>query len=299
MTPAERGFLLLCCNLGDPEEKPLTLAQLRTLRRRMQEAPPFRNPERDLEARDLMLLGLSMTEAEHIAHLLSRTALLDTYLQLGREQGVTPLTCRSADYPPAWRQRLGNEAPAVLFAKGDLMLLGRPCIALVGSREIGPANESFARHVGKLAAQEGWVLVSGNARGTDRIGQDACLEAGGQVISILADSLLEHTPLEGQLLLAPDSFHTPFSAPRALYRNVLIHALPEKVFVAQSQQGHGGTWGGTVENLRRGLSPVFVYGDGSAGAIALAELGAQPVEDGFPSISELLPDQISLFAGEG
>ena len=35
MRPAERGFLLLSSHLGDPERKPLTLSQLRTLTERM------------------------------------------------------------------------------------------------------------------------------------------------------------------------------------------------------------------------------------------------------------------------
>ena len=29
MTGAERGFLLLCCHLGDPQRRPLTVAQFR------------------------------------------------------------------------------------------------------------------------------------------------------------------------------------------------------------------------------------------------------------------------------
>jgi hypothetical protein len=48
--------------------------------------------------------------------------------------------------------------------------------------------------------------------------------------------------------------------------------------VAQSAYQTGGTWDGTVKNLRFGWSPVFVYGDGSKAQQQLCEMGAQAVE---------------------
>ena len=56
MTPREQGFLLLTSLLGDPARKPLTVAQFRTLTKRVQGmAAP--EEKRMLRPEDLMALG--------------------------------------------------------------------------------------------------------------------------------------------------------------------------------------------------------------------------------------------------
>ena len=55
--------------------------------------------------------------------------------------------------------------------------------------------------------------------------------------------------------------------------------MGEKTLVAQTGFGSGGTWNGTLENLRHGWSPVFVHADGSEGASALIARGAEPVRE--------------------
>ena len=56
MTGPERGWLLLCADLGDGR-KPMTLPQIRVLRARMQAEPPPADPDRQLNAGDLRRLG--------------------------------------------------------------------------------------------------------------------------------------------------------------------------------------------------------------------------------------------------
>ena len=102
-------------------------------------------------------------------------------------------------------------------------------------------------------ARQGYTLVSGGARGTDREGQEACLAAGGRVIAVLA-APQGAPPVPNLLLCWEDSFDLPFSPARALSRNRIIHILGEKTLVAQTSPGFGGTWNGTEENLRRGWS---------------------------------------------
>ena len=276
MTAAERGFLLLCAELGDGL-KPLTPAQLRTLRVRVLargEGEPA--PERELTQADLTALGYDPSFAARIRALLEREAALNRYLALGAELGIRPVTRVSPAYPPRLRL-LGADAPAVLFCRGDAALLGRPAVALVGSREVTASGRAFARRVGELAAREGFVLVSGNARGADQCAQEACLGAGGAVIAVLPDSLTEHAPESDRILyLCRDGWHLPMAPYRALARNRLIHALGEKTLAAQSRLT-GGTWSGSEENLRRGWSPLFVNESGGPGCAQLITLGATPV----------------------
>ena len=62
MTPREQGFLLLTSRLGDPERKPLTVAQFRTLTKRVQ-AMAAPEESRMLRPGDLMALGYSEEDA--------------------------------------------------------------------------------------------------------------------------------------------------------------------------------------------------------------------------------------------
>lgn len=295
MRGPERGFLLLSCHLGNPDRRVLTTPQLRTLGQRMQERP-IPTEDRDLEDTDLIALGYSRDMALRILSLLDEEDLLDRYLAKAWQSDCLPLCRVSPLYPHVLKARLGLDAPGCLWAKGDLSILNSPKISLVGSRDLSPVNEEFAREVGHQAALQGYTLVSGNARGADRTAQEACLKAGGTVISIVADSLAQKSLKDRVLYLSEEDFDAEFSSQRALSRNRCIHALGEKTFVAQSACQQGGTWDGTVKNLRFGYSPVFVFDDHSPAAIQLAQMGAilTSLTD-LQDFSALMPEQTQLF----
>jgi len=277
LNPREQGFLLLTSHLGDPERKPLTMAQLRILaqRVRMMEKPDI---DRELEAGDLLHLGYSRAMAERIVHLLSQGDLLDHYIKRGQKLGCTPITRVSENYPRLLRQRLGLDSPGCLWGKGDASLLNTPAIALVGSRDLQEPNRRFAEAVGIRAAKQGLTLISGNARGADKAAQNACLRSGGRVISIVADELAKHPIQERILYVSEDGFDEVFSAQRAISRNRCIHALGRMAFVAQVTLQKGGTWDGTVKNLRRGISNVACFRDGSEASRQLEQMGAYLID---------------------
>ena len=295
MRGAERGFLLLTGALGEPERKPMTVAQLRILATRVRESQTVER-DRDITAKDLTTLGYPEETAQHILRLLSQTILLDRYLQRGEAAGCVPITRVSDRYPDVLRQRLGLESPGCIWAKGDVSLMNMPKVSLVGSRDILSANRAFAWEVGARAAKQGYALVSGNARGADRIAQSACLENGGVVISVVADRLEDKQEQGNILYLSECDFDQPFTAQRAISRNRLIHALPEKTFVAQCALEIGGTWDGTVKNLRHGWSPVFCMMDGSKASAELQQMGAVGITSkDLVDIKQLHSDNISFF----
>ena len=284
MRPAEQGFLLLTSLLGNPERHPLTQSQLGVLTQRAA-LLPRQEVDRDLALEDLLAIGYGREMAFRILALLSEEALLRHYLVKGARHGCVPLTRITEGYPRRLRQRLGEDSPGCLWAKGDLSILQLPRIALVGSREIRDPNAAFAREVGRQAALQGYALVSGNARGADRIAQEACLAHGGKVISVVADRLWEKKEMPGILYLSEEDYDEDFSPLRALRRNRVIHALGEATFVAQSDLGKGGTWSGTERNLKAGWSSVFCFADGSPATKELVQLGAEAV--GIQALTEL------------
>ena len=273
MNPREKGFLLLTSHLGDPNRKVLSAAQLRLLARRMSTmAQP--TEDRDLSVSDLLRLGYGREMAERILHLLSQEDLLEYYLNRGQKLGCSPVTRVSEGYPLILRHRLGLDSPGCLWVKGDTSILNTPAIALVGSRDLREENCRFAEAVGIHAAHQGLTLVSGNARGADKTAQNACLQSGGRVISIVADDLAKHPLQERILYVSEDGFDEAFSSQRAISRNRCIHALGRMTFVAQASLEKGGTWDGTVKNLKHGWSSLACFRDGSEASRRLEDMGA-------------------------
>jgi predicted Rossmann fold nucleotide-binding protein DprA/Smf involved in DNA uptake len=294
MNNKERGFLLLTGHLGNPDRKPLTVAQFRILAER---ASQMEKPlvSRELQEKDLMALGYNRPAANRILSLLSEEELLERYLFKGHRQGCVPVTRISGVYPASVRTRLDLDAPGCLWAKGDLSLLENQTVSLVGSRQLLDSNRVFAEIAGREVACQGYTLVSGNAQGADRTAQNACLEAGGKVICVVADALEEHSTVENILYLSEDAFDESFSAQRALSRNRVIHTLGYITLVAQCDLEKGGTWDGTVRNLQKNWSPVFCFDDGSSAAVELAQRGATLIDiSRLSNLAELKPDSQSF-----
>ena len=274
MTGPEQGFLLLTSTLGDPNRKPLTVPQFRELAKRIP-LSDWKAESRDLEVSDLLQLGYERTMAESIVSLLAGINLLREYLHRAERFDCFPVTRFSPAYPLAVRKRLGLDSPGVLWAKGDVTLLNRPAVAIIGSRNLACENQKFAEEAGVQIAKQGYVLASGNARGADKTAQEACLEAGGQVISVVADSLQRQPLRRNVLYLSLDDFDKEFSVQRALRRNHVIHAMASLTIAAQCTLGKGGTWDGILANLKHGWNPVCLFDDGSNGAAELQNRGVR------------------------
>ena len=272
----------------------LSLAQARELSRRARAAGiGEEDPFRDVTVKDVRRLGYSEYEAGHIVSLLGRERQLDGDLLAAEKADVAVITRLDARFPQRLREQLGARCPAALFCRGDLRLLQRPCISVVGSRHLAQPGAQFAAQAGCLAAKEGFTLCSGDAMGADRTAQEACLRDGGSVLIFPATELVYCPARENVLYAAEGGFELGFSAQRALGRNRFIHAMGEKTLVAQTGFGKGGTWSGSLDNLQHEYSPLFVFDDGSEGARALCARGATPVQ-ALTSLQALTPAQLSF-----
>ena len=201
--------------------------------------------------------------------------------------------------PPHLREALKHQAPAVLFGAGNIQLLQRAGLAVVGSRNIDEAGAAFAREVGVKAVAAGLPVVSGGARGTDRIAMQAALEAGGIAFGALADSLertarqadVREFVSDGKLvLLTPYAPDAGFSVGAAMGRNKLIYGLAKFAVVVSSDHQSGGTWAGAIEALKAGWCPVFArHGEGvPKGNQELLKLGAAALAASeLPGITDL------------
>ncbi|MBW3535055.1 MAG: DNA-processing protein DprA, partial [Gemmatimonadetes bacterium] len=99
--------------------------------------------------------------------------------------GVRPLPLGAADYPATLLDLTGP--PPVLFVRGDVALLSRPGVAVVGARAATAYGRRSAERIAHLLARNGIVVVSGLALGVDGAAHRAALEAGGPTVAVMGN----------------------------------------------------------------------------------------------------------------
>ena len=249
-------------------------------------------------------LGIAGELAERLARLLDRGATLAVELERLEAVGVWAMTRADDDYPKAYKRRLRDGSPPVLFGAGDRELLARSGLAVVGSRAASAEALSAAGFLGRAAAASGLATISGGAKGVDGVAMGAALEAGGVAVGVLADALerairapaWRDAAADGRLtLLTPYAPKAPFSVGNAMGRNRLIYALADRAIVVASDAETGGTWAGATEALKAGWVPMYVC-DGPglpAGNALLRGRGAASLPVPFAEPAKRLADWLA------
>jgi DNA processing protein len=114
------------------------------------------------------------------------------------------LVVGDAAYPGALAAVPG--APPILSAIGDLALLGRPTLALVGARDASLAGRRFAAELAAALGAAGFVVVSGLARGIDTSAHEGALDAPGRTVAVLGCGLDRMYPPENERLAGRITF---------------------------------------------------------------------------------------------
>jgi DNA processing protein len=78
-------------------------------------------------------------------------------------------------------------APPALIVSGDLSLLDRPMVAIVGARNASAAACRFARQLALALGEAGTIIVSGLARGVDSAAHDGALDTG--TVAVIAGGI--------------------------------------------------------------------------------------------------------------
>jgi DNA processing protein len=145
-------------------------------------------------------------------------------------------------YPPALEDC--PDPPRTLWARGDLALLDRPTVAIVGTRRATGYAERVTRQLAMTLARAGAGVICGLARGVDAAAQRGALEVGGATIAVLGTgldvcyprghaSLQRDIGVRGLLLseLPPEDAAHRGSFPR---RNRIIAALARATIVVEA-----------------------------------------------------------------
>ena len=134
--------------------------------------------------------------------------------------------------------------PRVLWARGDLSLLERPTVAIVGTRRATAYAERVTRQLAMTLARAGACVVSGLARGVDGTAHRAALEVCGATVAVLGTGLdvyypKAHAPLQREIEqrglvlseIPPTDAAHPGSFPK---RNRIIAALAKVTIVVEA-----------------------------------------------------------------
>jgi len=214
------------------------------------------------------------------------------------------LTVLDEAYPRLLKSSLKrNQTPPVLFYAGDLGILERITIAIIGSRNAGEASLVFTREVASYLAGQGANVISGNARGVDRAAYEGATGAeDGHTSVVLPHGIRKlsgvqmrslQPKIEAGKVLLLSQFHpdAQWVVSRAMERNKVVTGLAQVVIVAEADT-KGGTWEGANGALKQ-KRPLYVRQPKSSSSLpgnaALIERGGHPL----PWPAQALGDTLS------
>jgi len=176
---------------------------------------------------------------------LAARAVVEREIETVARLGARYLFLGQGAYPPLLAEI--ETAPPALIVKGDVSLLDRPSIAIVGARNASAAACRFARGLAQKLSEAGQAVVSGLARGIDTAAHDGALDTG--TIAVVAGGLDIFYPPENaarQRAIAERgllvSEQPPGTEPRARhfpYRNRIIAGLAQGTVVVEAAPRSG------------------------------------------------------------
>jgi DNA processing protein len=166
-------------------------------------------------------------------------------IKAAKAAGARLLVEGTPDYPTLLSEI--SDAPPLLWCLGRMALLQRPMIALVGARNASSLGTRMAKRLAEELTYEGFVVVSGLARGIDTAAHHGALDggtiavqAGGvDVVYPAENAQLSHDIAqkglrlsEMQMGLQPQARHFPM-------RNRIISGLAKAVVVVEAAAKSG------------------------------------------------------------
>lgn len=192
-----------------------------------------------------------------------------------RDDGIAVIGIEDDRYPPVLSH---HHAPLVVYATGDPAILTRRSVSFSGSRETNETGLAWSRETARELADDGYVVVSGGAKGADTAAHEGALEAGGETVVVLGTGVETPYPESNASLFdevvdsggAVISHRPPSAGPSRtafLGRNRTLSALSAALVVVATD-GSGGT-ASQYEDAKGQDRQVFV---------PASKIGVQPYE---------------------
>lgn len=194
------------------------------------------------------------------------------------------------EYPECLRQIY--RPPLILFARGNIELLKKDIITIVGSRLATHYSQKVIEKLVPNIVASGKVIASGLAKGVDTMAHIATLENDGATIAVVGNGLNHYYPVQNQLLqkriekqglilseYLPDTIAKPYRFPE---RNRILAGISQGVVVTEAKAKSGSLITANLalqENRDVYAIPGPITSALSEGPNRLIESGAIPVVD--------------------
>lgn len=167
-------------------------------------------------------------------------------LAAGRRAGARLIRFDDPAYPAALRDL--EDAPPVLWLRGDPACLARPCVAVIGARNASSLGLRMAHGMGGALAAAGVTVTAGLARGIDTAAHEGSLAAG--TVAVLAggidriypsenSALAEAIVTQGGALISEQAPGTEPAARLFPLRNRIVSGLSQAVVVVEAAHRSG------------------------------------------------------------
>lgn len=250
---------------------------------------------------DLQAIGLTLRQQQSILSPPWIAAAAD--LKWCQQHDCHVLSIDNADYPQLLKQIA--DPPLVLFVKGDITLLSKPQLAMVGTRNPSIMGKEQAFYFAKQLAAAGLIITSGLASGIDAASHKGALAAQGKTIAVFGTGLASvyprvNLPLANiiQASGALISEFPPLESPKAKNfprRNRIISGLSLGVLVVEAALRSGSlvTARFALEQDREVFAiPGSIQNPMARGCHALIKQGATLIE----KVEDILEQLGSLFS---
>ena len=171
--------------------------------------------------------------------------VVEAELKAGETIGAQLVCGFEATYPDDLAEI--GDAPPLMWCLGDLAILRRPKVALVGARNASSLGTRMARKLAQELSEAGYVVVSGLARGVDAAAHQAALNGG--TIAVMAGGVnviyptentdLAHEIAVSGLRLSDQPIGTQPQARHFPARNRIISGLARAVVVVEAAAKSG------------------------------------------------------------
>lgn len=164
--------------------------------------------------------------------------------------GIGTVHYFDADFPPLLREM--KDPPYLLFYRGNLEILKKRCISVVGTRHATFSAVKSASQFSFQAAEDSCCIISGLAYGLDSAAHEGAMksEKQGTTCAVLPSGIDTIVPASnkslakkilqtGGLLLSEYLPGTPAVAFRYVQRNRIVAALSAATIVIQAPSGSG------------------------------------------------------------
>jgi DNA processing protein len=243
--------------------------------------------------------GISALKAKRIKEFKAWDRI-DSEIEKAELSNIRIVTIFDKEYPGPLRPL--DNAPAILYVKGDLIEEDRLAIAIVGSRRMSEYGRKIADYLSFELALAGLTIVSGMARGIDTVSHSGALKAGGRSIAVLGCGLDICYPAENKELMTALSrsgcvisefpLGTPPVRENFPRRNRLISGLALGVLIVEATTRSGSliTAGFALEQGKEIFAvPGNITSNNARGTNGLIKSGAKPVQSAEDIIEELSP----------